>query len=406
MGKPMKKIVLGICGIFVALGLSQAVQAGNFSHCDSFTGCKSKESLWDVGLWGEGGLFANQYGQKNKYNAAGDLMPYSGNTTLLGNVRQSDGQLNQLWVYGQKKLSKRGFDTGGRVDFGFGTDMLYLQAANLEYDYTDGDDPWNTGDYYTAFPQLYGEIGYDNVSLKFGKFLSTFGYESIMAPERFFYSMCHAYRHRPATQTGAVVIWDVNKNFSVFGGWTNGQDQFFENGDDNAFLGGFDWNPSCRAKFGYSVMAGKETDDFWQRPFPVHCNYFTQSFYADLKLTERFNYVFEWTVNTSSQADNYGVYGINNELFYKLNCRWTLGARVEWLHTYRNAGLTESPSREDDIFAVTLGLNWKPTRWLTFKPEIRYDVCDQGTPFNRSKSNDLDMKKDQLSGGVSMVVHF
>jgi hypothetical protein len=54
----------------------------------------------------------------------------------------------------------------------------------------------------------------------------------------------------------------------------------------------------------------------------------------------------------------------------------------------------------DTVNSLTLGLNWKPTNYLTLKPEIRYDNVKDGTPFNDG------LKGHQLSFGLSGVLTF
>lgn len=412
----MKKTFWKIVAVAMAVLLSpMAASAGSvYQECSPCSGacnpcdpvCGKAGSLWEYGGWLDGGIYGNEYGQENAY-VNGRLTDWSGNTEVLQNVHQSDFQLNQGWVYFGKKLSKRGWDVGGRVDLGFGTDMRFLQSANLEYNYEKGNDRWGTGDYYWAIPQLYAEVGYNNVSLKVGKFISAFGYESIMSPERFFYSMCYAYAIRPATQTGAIATWDVNRRFSVFGGWTNGYDQFFENEDDNAFLGGFTWKATDRVKVGYTLMIGQQQNWFVGR----NRDYFINSFFVDTKLTKRFNYVFEWTMHNEDYHSDFnryaGAYGINNELFYHINKKWSLGARLEWMHFYGNyGGWTDLAAPSDDAVGFTLGANWKPTNYFTLRPEVRYDVLDNSAIFNGYESKGTDWKENQWSFGVSGVLHF
>lgn len=78
-------------------------------------------SGWFLGGHLESGLYVNQYGRRNVYRN-GELDPDSGNSALLQNVRQSDFQLNQLYLKLGKELDTRhGFDFGGRVDLMYGT---------------------------------------------------------------------------------------------------------------------------------------------------------------------------------------------------------------------------------------------------------------------------------------------
>jgi len=194
-----------------------------------------KKSNWFVGGHLETGLYVNQYGRRNSYTR-GFLDPDSGNTATLYNVRQSDWQLNQFYFSAGKKLDSRyGFDLGGRVDFLYGTDAVFVQSDGLE---RDGDRSlWSTGDYYSAIPQVFVEVGYKSFSVKLGKFLSPMGNESILSPERFFYSMSATAMDLPQTFTGIVGTWEVNSRLTVLGGWVNGEDETFGDKRDGAFLG-------------------------------------------------------------------------------------------------------------------------------------------------------------------------
>lgn len=425
--KSVKNILLG-------LALTAPLAAGNamaytsaYKSCDpcaSITcnpcdavGCQPKKSLWDFGGWVDVGLYGNEYGQQNVYYAS-NLNGYSGNTELLQNAHQSDFQANQVWVYGQKKLSKRGFDVGGRVDFAYGTDALYLQSENLEYSYdkNGGNDRWQHGDYYTALAQAYAEVGYNGLSVKAGKFLSPLGHESIMSPDRFFYSLSYAYAINPSTLTGAVATWDMNDKLSVFGGWVCGEDRTFEHEDDNAFIGGVKWRHNKHLSVSYAFIVGEERP--WHNWRDNDHEYFVHSFVVNFKPTKRWDYTFEWTLRNENDTSTtwgpvqkWGGYGINNELIYKLNKRWSLGVRAEWMHVYGNRttgarNTLPGVGPNDDAFAVTLGANWKPTKWFTLKPEVRYDVLDNTRLFNMTKSNWQGGKQNQLSGGVSAVVKF
>ena len=412
----MKKTLWKIVAAAVAVLLTPlAASAGSvYQECSPCApNCGPKKSLWEVGGWIDAGIYGNEYGQENTY-AAGQLDGNSGNTALLQNVRQSDFQMNQMWIFAQKKLSKRGFSVGGRVDVAYGTDMVFLQSENLEFAYAEngGDDRWQSGDYYTALPQLYAEVGYNNLSVKAGKFLNPLGHESIMSPDRFFYSLSYAYAVNPSTLTGVVATWDVSKKLSVYGGWVSGEDRTFETENDNAFLGGIKWQAGKRLNVSYGLIVGEEDPWFFN---PNKREYFVHSFVVNFKPNKRWDYTFEWTLRnenaTINTAWNGGGYGINQELIYTLNKRWSFGVRAEWMHVYGNffndgKNILPGLANADDAFAVTLGANWKPTRHFTLRPEIRYDVVDNATPFNGPQSGFGDMKDNQLSGGISAVLHF
>lgn len=415
----MKKIIFNCLGLVTVISLSHFVSsnavAGVYQDCSPCdvaicdpcapVGC-DRDSLWECGGWAEAGLYVNEYGQKNSYDRWG-LIPESGNTELLRNVRQSDPQLNQLWLYFGKKLDTRfGWDFGGRIDGVFGTDAYFLQSDGLEYK-SGTNREWRTGDYYTALAQIYGEVGYKNVSLKVGKFLSPLMGESIMSPNRFFYSLPRAFDTTAVTNSGALATWKVNDAFSLYGGWVNGADSTFANSNDNAALFGFDWRLNRSFKFGYAGMIGKDKSEYSDMGMTMQdYRYYVHSFHFNWQMSQRWNYQFQWQLrNDSADARGFGrlpmgtYYGINNEFVYTLNQYWSFGIRAEWWH---RAVLDD----EYDSYEVTLGANWTPNRWLTIRPEIRMDKIDGASPFSVTKGNNLTNMDHQLSGGVSAVVKF
>lgn len=351
-------------------------------------------SPWFVGGHLEAGLYVNQYGRRNSY-IDGVLGPDSGNTTLLQNVRQSDFQLNQFYLnFGKKVESRHGFDIGGRIDFMYGTDAVFLQSASLERDAGHG--IWRSGDYYTSLPQLYFEVGYKNLNIRMGKFLSPMGGESILSTDRFFYSLSDAYGELPDTMTGFVGQWNISDRLSISGGWVNGEDKTFDTSRDNAIVGDIFYKWNKHIQFGYATMFNVDTrtKDDWR--------YYIQSFVVGYK-TGKWDYRFEWTLRNQKVGSNgrhFGSYGINQELIYRLNAHWSLGTRIEWMHRYKKSG--DGYER----YKITFGANWKPVKWLTIKPEIRYDHCDGNTPFNKPKDGSPGGRKNQVTGGVSTVIKF
>ncbi len=367
-------------------------------------GCKPKKSLWFLSGHMEAGLFTNEYGRTNMYSPAWNDMgpaPWSGNTELLKNVHNSDAQLNQALINFGKKLSKRGWDVGGQVTAMWGTDARFAQSAGMEYNAGHG--TWNDGDYYTAVAQAFVEIGYNNVSVKAGKFWNPMGANPLDSTERFFYTLSDAFGLMPVTQSGILATWDVNKKLSVFGGWTSGTgdnyygisegDMFFDSSDNNAFLGGARYTFSKRLSLAYTALIGKDDRYNWDR------DYFVQSFIVGYKPGKRWDYTFEWTLRNEKDDwdDHWGGYGINNELVYRINKRWAIGGRVEWIRYY---GYDDG----EDKYAFSIGANWTPRSWIVVRPELRYDKFETARPFY-SKGYDKD-NKDQLSGGFSAIVKF
>ena len=358
--------------------------------------CRTNSSVWDFGGWLDAGMMANQYGHKDTYVLGtnpnnNDLVP--GNTGHLKNVKHSSFQMNQLWFYGEKKRDRRGFGIGARAEFTYGVDGRHFQAVGLD---RSENKRWGEGDYYASFPQLYVEVGYGDFSIKAGKFFTVMGLDSSCAPNRFFYST--SYENQTYMDFGGILAtWDVNKNFTVFGGWVNSEERFFTDGDHNAFLGGMNWKISPLLRLDYSVLIGKDEGN----SVANEREYFVNSLVARVKLSKRWDYAIAWLLRNEKYlaGGHGGRYGINQELFYTVNSRWSLGFGAEWIKNY-SWDFGYDANSNYDMVAFRVGANWKPTSQFTLRPEIRYDKCDGDTPFNGGT------KDGQFLYGFSGVLTF
>ncbi len=202
---------------------------------------------------------------------------------------------------------------------------------------------------------------------------------------------------KPYTMTGAVGTWDVSKKFSLFAGWTNGENQTFFNDRDNAFVGGAKYKHSKNLSLGYSMMWGQSRNFLG---LGVDRNYFINSLYFTAK-ANRWTYNFEWMLRNENFDDLIRLYGfgLEMELLYEINKKWSAGGRFEWMLV---GGKVYSMNLAGDLptFNYTLGVNWKPTSWLMVRPEIRWDVIPALDPFNGMNRN------YQCSGGLSAVAKF
>jgi hypothetical protein len=103
-------------------------------------------------------------------------------------------------------------------------------------------------------------------------------------------------------------------------------------------------------------------------------------------------------------------YGINQYLFYQINCCWAAGVRFEWFRDddgTRVVGLGDGNLAtgpfEGDFYAITLGANWKPNDNVTIRPELRFDWFEGqagANPFDGGAEN------DQTTAAVDVVIAF
>ena len=444
----MKKIVFGclsVAAVAFALQFTMAdAQAGIFTPCDA-VGCDPCDPCGDgygcnddgcapVRAGGfflnghmEAGFYANEYGQKSMYGPVAGVNTRgrgafmgSGNTDLLQNTRLTGAQINQVYLsMGKAVDGRRGLDIGGTVDFTWGSDAYLTQASGMEITAKDPTG-WGSGDYSASFAQAYAEIAYQRWNVAIGKFYLPFGSDSYKSTDNFFYSWSSNNLINPQVGGGAYASYKVSDKLSVIGGWVM-PEEIGESGDNNAVLGGFVWTPGKRFNLRYAFAAGKDTygpnGQYRAWGDGDRNKYFTHSLTPTTQINKRLKYVFDWSYNQSRISDDYiglysttYAYGLNNEIIYQANKRWAFGTRFGILH---NGTLLNDYIGDTDWYTVAVGANWTPNKWLTVKPELRYDWFDKdnavATPFNISKSasgGSIDPKRDQISGGMSAVVKF
>jgi len=381
---------MGVLGAMVAF-----VAAGESELGDPWTLPQPRalaEHDISVGGWLSGGVYGNQYGA-----------PDNGPIGLrdLGDSAAAD----QLWIFAERKTDaqRRDWDWGGRVDYLFGVDAPDTQCfGDRTWDYG-----WNSGrDYGSAIPQLYGEVAHGDFKVKLGHFYTLIGYEVVQATGNFFYS--HSYCHtfgEPFTHTGAVAEYALNEKVSAYGGWVNGWDEGWATKNHGSmFLGGLSLKFSEQASLAWYCTAGTLGDGDAYAGAPTG-DLYMNSLVLNLKLSERWTYVFEHDLGTNFNIDprdgeNNQWYGIVNYLTCKLTDRVSYGGRFEWFQDPQGARVVAGD--RGSYCALTGGLNWKPRANFTLRPEIRYDWYNgsagpDGLPFaggNRSS---------QLSGGADCV---
>jgi hypothetical protein len=332
---------------------------------------------------------------------------------------RTEGQLNQLYLVLERAATTGEccWDWGGRVDLLYGTDHRFTMARGLETT-DDFGDRWNSGRFYgLAMPQAYLDLAYNDLLLRFGHFYTIIGYEGVMAPNQFFYS--HAYTHmygEPFTHTGALAIYKVNDGLSVTGGvhrgWENWED---DENDELDFIGGVTFSSSDKkTSLALALTAGEEPSAIGFGDRTMYSIVFSHKFGCD-----RWTYVFQqdtgWQDDAVVTADPLDPvqdaewYGINQYLFYQLNCCWSAGFRFEWFRdddATRVTGLGDGNSIagtffEGDFWAMTVGLNWKPNDNLVIRPELRYDWFEgTGTPYNDGTET------EQFLFAVDAIIHF
>jgi hypothetical protein len=299
-------------------------------------------------------------------------MGYHSRANSLFNTYQDNFQLHQAWLYAEKAIDTScGFDIGGRIDYVYGTDGPNTQAFGTGQ--RGWDNQWdNGGQYGSALPQFYLEAGYGDLSVKAGHFYTIIGYEVVPATGNFFYSHAYTFNNsEPFTHTGVLAQYEANERLTMWGGYSFGIDSGFDDNGDS-FLGGISVGLTDDLTLIYATNAGRLLEP-WSgilSPLNLAVSGYQHSIVADYAVTDSLNYVFQSDVLSSDFANGVNFrdsIGVNQYLIKTINDCWGVGTRFEWWNVKDGLG------SHDDIFAWTIGVNYRPHANVIIRPEIRAD---------------------------------
>ncbi len=351
-----------------------------------------------VGGWLQQGITFNSRNPADGYNGP-----------IATNDWDGEYQMNQLWLYLSKPTNTGGYgwDWGGHVDMIYGTDWRYGVNWGLE-DRING-----VGQSYgVVFPQFYLEVAYNDLKIRGGHFAGILGYEVVPAVLNPFYSHSYAMAYsEPLLVTGLMADYQLTEQWLIQAGFHRGWMMWEDATNTFDFMGGLKYT-SCtkRTSLAYAVSVGPQVTPFAD---DGQANRFASSLVWKQKFTERLEYILQHNLGVEDGTAPGGRqaewYGINQYLLYSLTPKWTAGARFEWFrdaHGRRVWGVGNAPwamgrawdggGYAGDFYALTAGLQWRPSpNWL-IRPEVRWDWYDgeaspvpgHAQPFNAGESRD------------------
>lgn len=375
-------------------------------------GCRRKgPSIFkdiEISGWIQGGVYMNSRGNTTtrtrgpNYKGRNVKTPDfgSGNSGLLGTVHTSDPQVNQIWLIAKKEADgRRGLDWGFAAEYFLGPEAWFSQSwGDAKFDYG-----WQDGDYYSAIPQLYFQLAYGDLSLKIGKYETKLGFESLRAPDSFFYSHSHMFMMEPYSHAGFLFEYTPSDRLTLAGGYTTGGDASLENAyDDHGFLGYVSYDLTSKLNVSYSLLACRYGSGTYypsgaERAFHGE-NTFFHTVAIEYDVTKRLNVAFQWNYADAKDRrakSHRTMYGLAWYTTYQMNKRWGAGFRFDMAHDNKDyLGYYRG-----DVYGYTFCLNWTPCENLSIRPELRYDYC-KSSPFNDGRN------RDQFSGGICAVCSF
>jgi hypothetical protein len=360
--------------------------------------------------WLNGGFVGNFGVPPSKFNG-----PYNAVD------RANEAMMNQVYF-----IAERTLPTDGSNGIGYRTDLLYGEdfplAMSLGWETNPGPTDWNSGEYYgLAIPQLYAEVGNQDISLKLGHFYTIVGYEGVPAVGNFFYQKAYSYQFAgPFTHWGGLVNWKASDNVEVDAGIVNGWNGLASPYSDANFLG------RVRAKnddnsfaTSFAIVSGNEGNDFSPlfQPAPplTSANRTRYSLLFEWRPTDNVEYVFHQWLGTQAKglADGGTALwaGIDQYLYYRVSKTWLWGARFEWFQDTdgTRVGLNR-PSNPNHVplpgnyYSLTVGPNWVPTGNFLMRPCFRWDFFGGPTGTRRAYNDGVSNQQTML--GFDLIQKF
>lgn len=405
--------------------------------CESCNGCGSCSRC---GCGGEGWALPqpcalSRHGVKisgwidlgGTYNADKTVSRYNG---LLAPNDRREIQLNQLYLVTERAINteENGWDIGGRADVLYGTDYIYTQSLGWET-HPDGTANWNRHlQYGVATPQLYGELGVGDLSLKLGRFYTIIGYESMMPINNFFYSHNYAVRYaEPTSHTGGLFTWKPYETLTLYAGGVNGADRTDGQHDTLAGLMGFVYTP-CHKKYSltFSIMTGGEEDGIGAVEGPRTYYSWIFNLFPEEKVNLVTQYDAGWQENFDGAGNKAKFFSLTQYGFYKINDCWKAGIRYDYFRDEdgsRLCGLRNATLEDGTVLsggnpltsatgivgaaqAISVGLNWQPSKNFRLRPELRYDWFDNDDNAPFRYVFDDGRKNNQFTAAMDMLLTF
>ena len=296
---------------------------------------------------------------------------YHNRPTGLFNNHPDRFNLHQLYGYVERVADgSEGLDYGFRADGVYGVDAQDTQAFGEPAPQGHFDTTFDNGIYGFAVPQAYLELAYGDLSVKLGHFYTLIGYETVTAPDNFFYSHSYTfYNSEPFTHTGALATYNASDDTTLYGGYVFGWDTGFDRfttgnpGDTSrgsAGIFGFSQALSEDLTLTYIGLAGD---------MGLNGAGYNHSVVFDYQVTDKLNYVLQSDYVDLQQLRSIGI---NNFLFYTITDTVAVGGRAEW---YRSTVGSPVPGQQfESLYVYTAGLNYRPIANLVIRPEVRHQT--------------------------------
>lgn len=299
-------------------------------------------------------------------------------------------QLNEVYLSAGKAVDTK----GNGWDFGFRADMLY--GTNYRWDTASGlETHINSGKFYgLALPQFYAEVGFNDLKVKLGHFISPVGFYTVGTYNNFFNTIPFTFQYgEPFTHTGFLANYQVTDKLNLGAGLIHGWDAFDSSfNKQGGYLGTLSLSGENGDSFSFVQVVSHEPTRNAAKPFTER--YFQTAVYTRplKKISEKLTYIIQSDFGVQGDATPTGHtarwYGVNQYLYYKKNDIVSWGINAEWFRDeegFRVAAQVPSPGSPNaagwpglpgfagSFYQMIFGPRWTPRPNLVIRPNLVWD---------------------------------
>jgi hypothetical protein len=229
--------------------------------------------------------------------------------------------------------------------------------------------------------QFYAEAYVPTVAagldIKVGRFFAQYGVEANDAPSNALGSHTYTFIYDPFTHTGILATLKLTDTWTVQAGLVLGSDIFIDAADEPTGIGSIKWAPPGgrdSVLFGVILGSGRfnQQQDF-------HNPEIFDLVYTH-KISARLTYTFEGLYGFTTNVPDIGFAnwaGVVNYLTWDFSPRLSGTTRLEFFDDAQGLRTGFKGLYTD----LTAGLSFKPYRWITIRPELRYDLNADSQPY-------------------------
>lgn len=308
----------------------------------------------------------------------------SGNNSLLPagfNYLNDNGQLQQAWLRIDRAMDNDApWSIGGRLDLLAGTDYRFTLPRglwNYQLDDNDGQPNRYGFDPVQAYVALHLHGEHDSV-WQLGRFYAPYGVESIEAVSSPLPTRSYTFIYNPYTQVGLIHTHYLTPNLTLVLGLTAGNDVVINEASQPTLDAGLKWTTddqnTSAALFAIVGEGRFDTKESFNNPNIL-----------DLTISHKLNPTLTASLETlvGSQRD---VPGVGTATWQSAAAYLTKNIQDDLSATARLEIFNDEDGNRTGTKTVynsaAASLAYSPNKWITLRPELRYDIAANGQPFS------------------------